>query len=89
MSISVAAIKDYDKNSKQPTTNVIQNKARPERSRMGQFRGSASACAELVERSAIWQDEEEAVFSFALVARPVILNAKIRQLRRPMGSEHI
>jgi len=65
------------------------NKACPERSRMGQFPGSASACAELVERSAIWPDEEQVVFSFALAARPVILKAKIRQLRRPMGSEHI
>jgi hypothetical protein len=26
MSISVARIKDYDKNNKQSTTNVIQNK---------------------------------------------------------------
>jgi len=32
---------------------------------------------------------DEAVFSFDLVARPVILNANIRQLRRPMEREHI
>ena len=52
-----------------------------------QFPGSASSCDELLEGSAIWPDE--AVFSFDLVARPVILNANIRQLRRPMESEHI
>ena len=28
MNISIAIIKDYDKNNKQPTTNVIQNKAK-------------------------------------------------------------
>jgi hypothetical protein len=27
MNISIAVIKDYDKNNKQSTTNVIQNKA--------------------------------------------------------------
>ena len=52
-----------------------------------QFPGSASSCDELVERSAIWPDE--AVFSFDLVARPVILNPNIRQLRRPMKSKQI
>ena len=76
MNISILTIKDYGKNNKQPTTNVIQNKAK-----QSQFPGIASAYAELVEGSAIWPDEEQAVFSFALEARPVILNAKIRQLR--------
>ncbi len=28
MNVSIAVIKDYDKNNKQPTTNVIQNKAK-------------------------------------------------------------
>ena len=28
MNISAATIKDYDKNNKQPATNVIQNKAK-------------------------------------------------------------
>ncbi|MHC4489853.1 MAG: hypothetical protein ACYSW7_11885 [Planctomycetota bacterium] len=28
MNISIVVIKDYDKNNKQPTTNVIQNKAK-------------------------------------------------------------
>jgi len=47
MNISIATIMDYDKNNKQPATNVMQNKAKqtqsnpikacPERSRMGQF----------------------------------------------------
>jgi len=29
MNIRIATIKDYDKNNKQSTTNVIQNKANP------------------------------------------------------------
>jgi hypothetical protein len=50
---------------------------RKNKANQSQFRGSARACAELVEGSAIWPDEEEVVFSLALVARPVILNAKV------------
>jgi len=32
INISIAAIRDYDRNNEQPTTNIIQNKAKQSQS---------------------------------------------------------
>jgi len=94
MSSNPFSQKDYEnKTAFRPQKNKpkqTQFKPCPERSRMGQFLAPLFRVLYTL-RGPVLRPlfPDEAVFSFDLLARPVILNANIRQLHRPMKSEQI